>query len=80
MLAFNAGFMKAARNFDGTGPAGEGPMTGRGQGLCAPGSETVPPEFLKWFRAKQKAYKLGDPVQGLRPENPASRRQASSKD
>jgi hypothetical protein len=50
--------------FDGTGPLGQGPMTGRGEGYCAlvlplPGEEDVPYGY---------AGLRGTPV---RPETPA---------
>lgn len=38
-------------NRDGSGPAGEGPMTGRGIGNCAPGATPDTPAFGRgrWF-------------------------------
>ena len=44
-------------NFNGTGPRGEGPMTGRGMGNCGPNGQTRTPGFgygrglgRGWFR------------------------------
>jgi len=36
--------------YDGTGPLGQGPMTGRGMGLCAGGDRYNKPGFFgRWF-------------------------------
>ncbi|OPL11972.1 MAG: hypothetical protein AVO34_01765 [Firmicutes bacterium ML8_F2] len=36
-------------NFNGTGPRGQGPMTGRGMGNCAPNGQTRTPGYGRGF-------------------------------
>jgi len=41
--------------FDGTGPAGQGPMTGGGRGYCVQPNQQTSPRFafspFNWFRS-----------------------------
>ena len=39
-------------NRDGTGPNGDGPKTGRGQGNCKPNEST--PRFFRWFKRRNR--------------------------
>jgi hypothetical protein len=50
--------------FDGTGPAGMGPMTGGGRGPCNPyGQYRAPdaPPAQPYYRGRPAAYNLGRP-------------------
>ena len=68
--------------FDGTGPQGQGPMTGRGEGYCAvpldrsagmpvgyagfPGRRLVRRPWLRWFRPFRSFRRVARPFGGLR--------------
>ena len=63
--------------YDGTGPEGEGPMTGGMRGVCAPGSARDPGvdpndsyvfyrRFYPGFRSFQRMFGSGRPRWGLR--------------
>lgn len=70
--------------FDGTGPMGQGPRTGRGMGYCPPGPPRYvnPPRFfggmgLAWRRGRGRGFGpgrggLGGPGWGYRPFYPGA--------